>query len=211
MVSKKNKKSLLVHLLKDESIKSVIVFSRTKHSANKIAKDLNHVGIEAAAIHGNKSQNQRQLALNNFKEGSLRVLVATDIAARGIDVDELSHVINYDLPDVPETYVHRIGRTGRAGRDGVAITLCDSEELEIFRRIEKVIGKSIPVLEEEKFEIINIVPPVIKQGTDKHKSNNSRKSRKYQGKGKEQKNRNEKMSNGSRDRKYSTNNKLNKK
>ena len=90
MVSKKNKKSLLVHLLKDESIKSVIVFSRTKHSANKIAKDLNHVGIEAAAIHGNKSQNQRQLALNNFKEGSLRVLVATDIAARGIDVDELS-------------------------------------------------------------------------------------------------------------------------
>ena len=210
MVSKKNKKSLLVHLLKDESIKSVIVFSRTKHGANKIAKDLNHVGIEAAAIHGNKSQNQRQLALNNFKEGSLRVLVATDIAARGIDVDELSHVINYDLPDVPETYVHRIGRTGRAGREGVAITLCDSEELEIFRRIEKVIGKSIPVLEEEKFEIINIVPPVIKQGTDKHKSNNSRKSRRYQGKGKEQKNRNEKMSNGSRDRKYSTNNKLNK-
>ncbi|MBC5625280.1 DEAD/DEAH box helicase [Clostridium sp. NSJ-49] len=210
MVSKKNKKSLLVHLLKDESIKSVIVFSRTKHGANKIAKDLNNVGIEAAAIHGNKSQNQRQLALNNFKEGSLRVLVATDIAARGIDVDELSHVINYDLPDVPETYVHRIGRTGRAGREGVAITLCDSEELEIFRRIEKVIGKSIPVLEEEKFEIINIVPPVIKQGTDKHKSNNSRKSRRYQGKGKEQKNRNEKMSNGSRDRKYSTNNKLNK-
>ena len=162
MVAKKNKKSLLVHLLKDESIKSVIVFSRTKHGANKIAKDLNNVGIEAAAIHGNKSQNQRQLALNNFKEGSLRVLVATDIAARGIDVDELSHVINYDLPDVPETYVHRIGRTGRAGREGVAITLCDSEELEMFRRIEKVIGKSIPVLAEEKFEIIE---PVISQKT----------------------------------------------
>lgn len=162
MVSKKNKKSLLVHLLKDESIKSVIVFSRTKHGANKIAKDLNNVGIEAAAIHGNKSQNQRQLALNNFKEGSLRVLVATDIAARGIDVDELSHVINYDLPDVPETYVHRIGRTGRAGREGIAITLCDSEELEMFRRIEKVIGKSIPVLAEEKFEIIE---PVISQKT----------------------------------------------
>ncbi|SCI89547.1 ATP-dependent RNA helicase rhlE [uncultured Clostridium sp.] len=162
MVAKKNKKSLLVHLLKDESIKSVIVFSRTKHGANKIAKDLNNVGIEAAAIHGNKSQNQRQLALNNFKEGSLRVLVATDIAARGIDVDELSHVINYDLPDVPETYVHRIGRTGRAGREGIAITLCDSEELEMFRRIEKVIGKSIPVLAEEKFEIIE---PVISQKT----------------------------------------------
>ena len=179
MVSKKNKKSLLVHLLKDESIKSVIVFSRTKHGANKIAKDLNNVGIEAAAIHGNKSQNQRQLALNNFKEGSLRVLVATDIAARGIDVDELSHVINYDLPDVPETYVHRIGRTGRAGRDGVAITLCDSEELEMFRRIEKVIGKAIPVLEEEKFEIIETV---ISQKTlnqiDKLKNDNNSKNSK---------------------------------
>ena len=186
MVSKKNKKSLLVHLLKDESIKSVIVFSRTKHGANKIAKDLNNVGIEAAAIHGNKSQNQRQLALNNFKEGSLRVLVATDIAARGIDVDELSHVINYDLPDVPETYVHRIGRTGRAGRDGVAITLCDSEELEMFRRIEKVIGKAIPVLEEEKFEIIETV---ISQKTlnqiDKLKNDNNSKNskRRYYGKG----------------------------
>lgn len=186
MVSKKNKKSLLVHLLKDESIKSVIVFSRTKHGANKIAKDLNNVGIEAAAIHGNKSQNQRQLALNNFKEGSLRVLVATDIAARGIDVDELSHVINYDLPDVPETYVHRIGRTGRAGRGGVAITLCDSEELEMFRRIEKVIGKAIPVLEEEKFEIIETV---ISQKTlnqiDKLKNDNNSKNskRRYYGKG----------------------------
>lgn len=186
MVSKKNKKSLLVHLLKDESIKSVIVFSRTKHGANKIAKDLNNVGIEAAAIHGNKSQNQRQLALSNFKEGSLRVLVATDIAARGIDVDELSHVINYDLPDVPETYVHRIGRTGRAGRDGVAITLCDSEELEMFRRIEKVIGKAIPVLEEEKFEIIETV---ISQKTlnqiDKLKNDNNSKNskRRYYGKG----------------------------
>ena len=224
MVSKKNKKSLLVHLLKDESIKSVIVFSRTKHGANKIAKDLNHVGIEAAAIHGNKSQNQRQLALNNFKEGSLRVLVATDIAARGIDVDELSHVINYDLPDVPETYVHRIGRTGRAGRDGVAITLCDSEELEMFRRIEKVIGKAIPVLEEEKFEIIETV---ISQKTlnqiDKLKNDNNSKNskRRYYGKGNAQgkgnrsgkpngskgnsgKSNNAKANNGSRSRKPSS-------
>lgn len=224
MVSKKNKKSLLVHLLKDESIKSVIVFSRTKHGANKIAKDLNNVGIEAAAIHGNKSQNQRQLALNNFKEGSLRVLVATDIAARGIDVDELSHVINYDLPDVPETYVHRIGRTGRAGRDGVAITLCDSEELEMFRRIEKVIGKAIPVLEEEKFEIIETV---ISQKTlnqiDKLKNDNNSKNskRRYYGKGNAQgkgnrngkpnggkgnsgKSNNAKANNGSRSRKPSS-------
>lgn len=224
MVSKKNKKSLLVHLLKDESIKSVIVFSRTKHGANKIAKDLNNVGIEAAAIHGNKSQNQRQLALNNFKEGSLRVLVATDIAARGIDVDELSHVINYDLPDVPETYVHRIGRTGRAGRGGVAITLCDSEELEMFRRIEKVIGKAIPVLEEEKFEIIETV---ISQKTlnqiDKLKNDNNSKNskRRYYGKGNAQgkgnrsgkpnagkgnsgKSNNAKANNGSRSRKPSS-------
>ena len=126
------------------------------------------------------------MALNNFKEGSLRVLVATDIAARGIDVDELSHVINYDLPDDPETYVHRIGRTGRAGRGGVAITLCDSEELEMFRRIEKVIGKAIPVLEEEKFEIIETV---ISQKTlnqiDKLKNDNNSKNskRRYYGKG----------------------------
>ena len=131
-VPKKNKKSLLIHLLKEESIKSVIVFSRTKHGANKIAKDLEKSGITSAAIHGNKSQNQRQLALNNFKEGNIRVLVATDIAARGIDIDELSHVINYDLPDVAETYVHRIGRTGRAGSSGIAITFCDEEEKAMF-------------------------------------------------------------------------------
>ena len=180
MVSKKNKKSLLVHLLKDESIKSVIVFSRTKHGANKIAKDLNHVGIEAAAIHGNKSQSQRQLALNNFKEGNIRVLVATDIAARGIDIDELSHVINYDLPDVAETYVHRIGRTGRAGASGVAITFCDEEEKAMFRSIEKVIGKSIPVLAEEEYEIIQpVVQPVQKKSNNQGNKNN--KNRNYRG------------------------------
>lgn len=164
------------------------------------------------------------MALNNFKEGSLRVLVATDIAARGIDVDELSHVINYDLPDVPETYVHRIGRTGRAGRGGVAITLCDSEELEMFRRIEKVIGKAIPVLEEEKFEIIETV---ISQKTlnqiDKLKNDNNSKNskRRYYGKGNAQgkgnrsgkpnagkgnsgKSNNAKANNGSRSRKPSS-------
>lgn len=200
MVAKKNKKEMLVHLLKDDTIKSVIVFSRTKHGANKIAKDLNHVGIDAAAIHGNKSQNQRQLALNNFKEGNLRVLVATDIAARGIDVDDLSHVINYDLPDVPETYVHRIGRTGRAGRDGVAITLCDSEELDMFRRIEKVIGKAIPVLGEEKIEIKETVisQNSLKQ-TDKLKNSSNKNSRrKYYGKERSQgqRNRTSKSNNG---------------
>ena len=179
-VPKKNKKSLLIHLLKDESIKSVIVFSRTKHGANKIAKDLEKAGVAAAAIHGNKSQNQRQLALNNFKEGNIRVLVATDIAARGIDIDELSHVINYDLPDVAETYVHRIGRTGRAGASGVAITFCDEEEKAMFRSIEKVIGKSIPVLAEEEYEIIQpVVQPVKKKSNNQGNKNN--KNRNYRG------------------------------
>lgn len=179
-VPKKNKKSLLIHLLKDESIKSVIVFSRTKHGANKIAKDLEKAGVAAVAIHGNKSQNQRQLALNNFKEGNIRVLVATDIAARGIDIDELSHVINYDLPDVAETYVHRIGRTGRAGASGVAITFCDEEEKAMFRSIEKVIGKSIPVLAEEEYEIIQpVVQPVQKKSNNQGNKNN--KNRNYRG------------------------------
>lgn len=176
-VPKKNKKSLLIHLLKDESIKSVIVFSRTKHGANKIAKDLEKAGIQSAAIHGNKSQNQRQLALNNFKEGNIRVLVATDIAARGIDIDELSHVINYDLPDVAETYVHRIGRTGRAGASGVAITFCDEEEKAMFRSIEKIIGRSIPVLEEE-YEIIQPVVTIqAKSNSERNKGNRNNNNR----------------------------------
>jgi len=150
-VEKRNKKALLIHLLKDKSIDSVLVFSRTKHGANKITQDLEKVGIEAQAIHGNKSQNARQLALNNFKEKKIRVLVATDIAARGIDVDELSHVINFDLPDTPETYVHRIGRTGRAGAKGVALTFCDEEEKKELKDIEKTILKSIPVIEEHPY------------------------------------------------------------
>ncbi|MEI7801836.1 MAG: DEAD/DEAH box helicase, partial [Bacteroidota bacterium] len=113
-VDREQKKNLLIHLLQDKTIKSALIFSRTKHGADKIVKELVRAGIRAEAIHGNKSQNNRQRALTNFKEGKIRVLVATDIAARGIDVDELSHVINYDLPNVAETYVHRIGRTGRA-------------------------------------------------------------------------------------------------
>ena len=130
---------------------------------------------EKTAIHGNKSQNQRQLALNNFKEGNIRVLVATDIAARGIDIDELSHVINYDLPDVAETYVHRIGRTGRAGSSGIAITFCDEEEKEMFRNIEKLIGKSIPVLAEEEYEIIKPIVNV------EHRGNNNSSNRSNKG------------------------------
>lgn len=148
LVNRKQKKHLLIKLLGNKSMPSVLVFSRTKHGANIITRELNKAGIEAQAIHGNKSQNARQLALNNFKEGKIRVLVATDIAARGIDVDELSHVINFDLPEVPETYVHRIGRTGRAGQSGTAISFCDQEEKDYLRGIEKLICKKIPLIEE---------------------------------------------------------------
>lgn len=168
-VEKKQKKSLLVHLLNDETIKSALVFSRTKHGANNIVKELDKAGIDSLAIHGNKSQNARQIALNSFKEGKIRVLVATDIAARGIDVDELSHVFNYDLPDVPETYVHRIGRTGRAGNSGIALSFCDVEERSDLRAIEKTIGKGIPVMDAGDFPIIisKAVAQVDKKETDK--------------------------------------------
>lgn len=151
-----------------------MVFSRTKHGANKITKDLNNEGIEAQAIHGNKSQSARQLALNNFKQGITRVLVATDIAARGIDVDELSHVINFDLPNIPETYVHRIGRTGRAGLGGVALSFCDVEEKPFLKDIEKVISKSIPVIEDHPYPASNVVTIVNKDNVKKNPTGKSR-------------------------------------
>ncbi|GAB4500451.1 MAG: hypothetical protein OHK0019_38950 [Saprospiraceae bacterium] len=150
-VEKKDKKHLLVHLLKDKSIASALVFSRTKHGANKIATDLTKAGFRAEAIHGNKSQNARQAALSNFKSGRLRVLVATDIAARGIDIEELSHVINFDLPNIPETYVHRIGRTGRAGASGIALSFCDAEEIPYLKDIQKLTGQLVPVEREHPF------------------------------------------------------------
>jgi ATP-dependent RNA helicase RhlE len=153
-VDKKNKKSLLAHLLKDDEILSALVFTRTKHGADKLAKDLNKTGVHAESIHGNKSQNQRQRALNNFKEKKTRVLVATDIAARGIDIDELSHVINYELPNIPETYVHRIGRTGRAGLSGTAVSFCDAEEKAYLRDIYKLTLKEIPVVENHPFPMV---------------------------------------------------------
>ncbi len=139
------KAPLLIELLKNPDMESVLVFTRTKHGADKVAKLLNKASITAEAIHGNKSQNARQKALNNFKVRSTRVLIATDIAARGIDVDHLSHVVNYELPNVPETYVHRIGRTGRAGREGVAYSFCNVEEVPLLKDIEKLIGKHIAV------------------------------------------------------------------
>ncbi len=157
-VDKNDKKNLLVHLLKDPSINSALVFTRTKHGANKIAEHLVKVGIDTQAIHGNKSQNARQQALQNFKNGTNRVLVATDIAARGIDIDELSHVINFELPNIPETYVHRIGRTGRAGFSGKAYSFCDIDEKIFLRDIHKVIGKTIPVDNEHPYMVEQFAP-----------------------------------------------------
>jgi ATP-dependent RNA helicase RhlE len=151
-VEKHDKKSLLIHLLKDKNIETALVFTRTKHGADKVAKELIKFGIRAEAIHGNKSQTARQRALQNFKSRQTRVLVATDIAARGIDVDELGHVINFELPEVPETYVHRIGRTGRAGASGIALSFCDSEEKEMLRDIHKLIEKPIPVINDHPYK-----------------------------------------------------------
>ena len=154
-VEKKDKKSLLLHLLKNQAIESALVFTRTKHGADKVAQELNRSGIRTEAIHGNKSQNARQAALSNFKNRHTRVLVATDIAARGIDIDELSHVINFELPNVPETYVHRIGRTGRAGASGIAFSFCDAEEKEFLRDIQKLLAKPIPVTTDHPYPMSN--------------------------------------------------------
>lgn len=151
LVEKENKPSLLLHILKNADIKSVLVFTRTKHGADKVAKFLNRADVYADAIHGEKSQTARQRALSMFKTGQLRVLVATDIAARGIDIDSLSHVINFDLPNVPENYVHRIGRTGRAGASGIAMSFVDSEERAYLKDINKLISKTIPVVEDQPF------------------------------------------------------------
>jgi len=153
-VNKGNKRALLEHLLNNKSVVSALVFSRTKHGANNIAKHLIKAGIPSEAIHSNKSQTARQLALNNFKTKKTRVLVATDIAARGIDIDELSHVINFDLPEVPETYVHRIGRTGRAGLGGIALSFCDNEEKKLLAEIQKLISKSIPVIDNHPYPLV---------------------------------------------------------
>ncbi len=150
-VSKRSKSKLLVHLLENNDTDSTLVFSRTKHGADKIVKILNKKDIKAEAIHGNKSQGARQRALGNFKSGKTNVLVATDIAARGIDVDELAYVINYDLPNVPETYVHRIGRTGRANASGLAVSFCDTEEKAYLKDIQKLIHQQIPVVEDHPY------------------------------------------------------------
>ncbi len=152
-VDKPDKRKLLKHLLDDLKIDHTLVFTRTKHGADRIARDLAKDGIKAAAIHGDKSQGARQRALTDFKARSLRVLVATDIAARGIDIDELSYVFNYDLPNIPETYVHRIGRTGRAGANGTAISFVDAEENEYLLDIHKLIKRTIPIVENHPYPL----------------------------------------------------------
>jgi ATP-dependent RNA helicase RhlE len=151
LVEKNDKRQLLIHLLKDNTIQNALVFTRTKHGADKIAQELYRARISSGAIHGNKTQSARQNALNNFKTGKIRVLVATDIAARGIDVDDLSHVINFELPNIPETYVHRIGRTGRAGASGIALSFCDMEEREFLRDIHKLTKQEIHVVEDHPY------------------------------------------------------------
>jgi ATP-dependent RNA helicase RhlE len=152
-VAHENKRKLLNHLLEDRAVKRVIVFSRTKHGANRVAEQLEKSGIKAQAIHGNKSQNARQKALDAFKAGSVRVLVATDIAARGIDVEGVTHVINFDLPMEPESYVHRIGRTARASADGAAVSFCSADEVAQLRAIEREIRRPVPVDEAHPFHV----------------------------------------------------------
>ncbi|HVZ34112.1 MAG TPA: DEAD/DEAH box helicase [Polyangiaceae bacterium] len=148
---KDSKRNLLVHLLESEDYQRVVVFTRTKHGSDRVAKHLDRAGKRVAAIHGNKAQNARTRALEGFRSGEIQVLVATDIAARGIDVDDISHVINFELPNVPETYVHRIGRTGRAGKGGTAVSLCDAEERSYLVGIERLTGKRLAVIADHPF------------------------------------------------------------
>ena len=173
MVDKRDKQALLLHLIKEKGITRSLVFARTKYSADRIAKALNKDNVKADAIHGDKAQNARQRALANFKAGKLKVLVATDIAARGIDVDDLTHVINFDLPNVPETYVHRIGRTGRAGKSGQAFSFCDREEKVYLKDIIRLTAQTIPVVEEHPYKLIQSA----EQNRQKNNNNNSNNNR----------------------------------
>jgi ATP-dependent RNA helicase RhlE len=157
-IDRGNKNSLLLELLKDDKIKTALVFTRTKYGADKVVRVLQKKNISAEAIHGNKAQNARQKALSGFKAQTTRILVATDIAARGIDVDDLEYVINFEIPNISETYVHRIGRTGRAGARGTAISFCDAEEKEYLRDIEKLITKKIQVIDNHPFPLIDNNP-----------------------------------------------------
>ena len=173
-VDRSNKNALLMEILRDKSIKTALVFTRTKHGADKVMRTLVKNNIKAEAIHGNKAQNARQRALANFKAQTTRVLVATDIAARGIDVDDLELVINYEIPNIPETYVHRIGRTGRAGASGTAYSFCDSEEKAFIRDIEKLINRKIPVIADHPFPLTGEIPVKTESRTPRHNPGHAR-------------------------------------
>ena len=175
-VAKKDKPALLAHLIHDKNPESTLVFSRTKHGADKIVRKLSKANITAAAIHGNKSQNQRQRALGDFKKGKLNVLVATDIAARGIDVSQLELVINYDLPNVAETYVHRIGRTGRASASGESISFCDIDDKAYLKDIQKLICQHIPVIEDHPYPDDGTQLPS-KPGSNQRNNNNRNRNK----------------------------------
>lgn len=179
MVAKSNKTKLLIHILKEKNSDATLVFSRTKHGADKIVKLLNRAEIKTAAIHGNKSQNARQRALKDFKEGVIEVLVATDIAARGIDVSDLSLVINYDLPNIPETYVHRIGRTGRARASGTALSFCNEEERAYLKDIQKLIRQQIDVIDDQPY-VDDLTEIIVKQ---KQQQRNFKRKPRPQGQG----------------------------
>jgi len=158
MVPKSRKRDLLAHVLKDQAISRVLVFTRTKHGANRVSKYLDKLGIASGAIHGNKSQNARQKALDEFRSGHIRALVATDVAARGIDVDGVTHVINFELPNEPESYVHRIGRTARAGASGISLSFCDHDERAYLKDIEKIIRQQVPMMADHPFHLEGLAP-----------------------------------------------------
>lgn len=179
-VDKAKKRELLTYLFESKDLRRVIIFTRTKHGANRVSEYLDSAGVSSRAIHGNKSQSARQKALQEFKNGTLRALIATDIAARGIDVDDITHVINFELPNEPETYVHRIGRTARAGTSGVAISFCEAEEISYLKQIEKVIRKQIPYDQGQPFHSESArnskeKPPV--QGANRHHRSGPRQGR----------------------------------
>lgn len=180
-VDKKNKRHLLKDLLNNMNIERALVFTRTKHGADRVARELTKAGIQSQAIHGNKSQNARQTALTAFKAHKTRILVATDIAARGIDIDDLTHVVNYDLPNISESYVHRIGRTGRAGASGKAIAFCDSEEKEYLKDIQKLIGKKVPVMDGHDYPLM--IHDLIKAAPDNLRNSGNRNNGNSNGSG----------------------------
>jgi len=202
MVDTGNKQKLLRDILFDRKVKSVLVFTRTKHKANKIADFINEIGIGAAAIHGNKSQNFRQNALKDFKSGKIRVLVATDLASRGIDIDQLSHVINFEIPNEPETYVHRIGRTGRAQNTGVAFSFCDATEVPYINDIQKLIGKKIKIDQEHDFHTTHEISNTSKK-RENYRQNNSRGNRSGDSRGTRSNDRNDRGSRNGRSSKNS--------